>query len=502
MTDEEVVIAESGEELDGKAVAVEVMTDCVTKKEAWDRLPVKLTHLVENQQDELVSLLSAHKSVFRDTPGRTTLAMHDIDVGDSTPVKLGAYRLAPNKRRFLQSELNYMLTNDLIRRCQSEWSSPVTVVPKQGGSFRLCIDYRQVNSLTRTDSFPLPHVDDCIDQVGQAKFISKIDLMKGYWQVPLTPRAQDISCFVTSRGSFACRVMPFGLKNAPATFQRLMNDIIVDIPGCVVYIDDIIVFSPTWSEHLSQLDKLFTQLCKADLVVNLDKCEFVKHKVQYLGFVVGQGQVSPPTAKVDAIVHFPTPQRRKDVQRYLGMVGYYRRFINNFSEVTTPLTNLLCKGEQFVWSEACNEAFDMTKKVLSSYPVLRAPDCKVPFQLSVDASNNGAGAILLQEDSSGVAHPVCYFSRKFNPAQKNYSVVEKELLALIMSLQHFSVYVNPGNQNIVVYTDHHPLKFLNKFKFKNQRLTRWSLLLQEYNIEMRHIKGKYNVVANCLSRAV
>lgn len=295
--------------------------------------------------------------------------------------------------------------------------------------------------------------------------------------------------------------MPYGMKNSPATFQRLMNQLTQGVLGCVVYIDDILIFSHTWKEHLQQIRMLFSRLANANLVANLSKCDFVKSTIQYLGYEVGQGRVVPPTAKVEAILNFPIPKTRREVQRYLGMIGYYRRFIVKFSQLTAPLTDLLKKGTKFVWSPECDEAFLATKNILSSYPILHAPDFSQSFTLAVDASNTGVGSVLLQEDDSKVLHPICYFSKKLNSAQRNYSVVEKELLALILSLQYFGVYVQSAPGPIIVFTDHHPIKFLNKFRNKNQRLTRWSLLLQEYSLEIHHIQGIKNVLADCLSRA-
>ena len=464
-------------------------------------LPNNLGHLTTNQANQLIYTLSQTRRVFRDVPGLTEVVEHDVDVGDARPIKLPPYRVSPQRRSILQVELDYMLENKLITRAMSQWSSPVTLVPKPGGKFRFCIDYRQVNGVTKTDTYPLPRVDDCIDQVGTSQYITKVDLMKGYWQVPLTCRAREISCFVANNQAFCCEVMPYGLKNAPATFQRLMNQVTQGIPGCVVYIDDILLFSQTWESHLEQIALLFSRLDDANLVVNLPKCEFVKDTILYLGYKIGQGQVLPPTAKVDAILKFPTPSNKREIQRYLGMIGYYRRFIVNFSDMTAPLTDLLKKDLKFKWSSKCEEAFNATKNVLSTYPVLRAPNYERTFSLAVDASNKGIGGVLLQEDQSGVLHPICYFSKKLNSAQQNYSVIEKELLGLVLSLQHFNVYVQSAPGPITIYTDHHPLKFLNKFRNQNQRLTRWSLFLQEYDLDIRHIRGAHNVLADCLSRA-
>ena len=297
-----------------------------------------------------------------------------------------------------------------------------------------------------------------------------------------------------------CNVMPFGMKNAPATFQRLMNKVTQGVNNCVVYLDDVVIFTDTWDEHLLVLKHFLERLTEAKLVANLKKCEFVHAQVQYLGYVVGQGVVRPPDSKVEAIKDLSRPTTRREVRRFLGCFGYYRRFLKNFASIVAPLTDLLKKDRKFEWSNVCEESFENAKNVLVSYPVMLAPNFSKPFVLATDASNLGAGAVLLQEDDQGVEHPVCYYSKKFSPAQKNYSVIEKECLALILSLEHFEVYVPAFGPIVKVYTDHHPLKYLNSLKTKNQRLTRWSLFLQSYNLDVRHVKGTNNVIADCLSR--
>jgi hypothetical protein len=223
--------------------------------------------------------------------------------------------------------------------------------------------------------------------------------------------------------------------------------------------------------------------------------------VTFLGHTVGHGQVRPIEAKVKAISEFPVPVGKRQLMRFLGMAGYYRKFCQNFSTIAEPLTNLLRKGKKFVWSDDCQIAFDKLKAILKSAPVLLAPNFDKAFKLAVDASDVGAGSVLLQEDSKGVDHPVCYFSKKFNQQQKNYSTIEKECLALVLAIQHFEVYLSSSTSPIVVFTDHNPLSFLNKMRSKNQRLLRWSLMLQEYHLDIRHIRGKDNIIPDALSRS-
>lgn len=463
-------------------------------------LQSKTSHLSSDRAVQLAALLRDHREVFASTPGRTDWAEHDVDVGDAAPIKLPPYRVSPRHIGLLRQEITYMLDNHLISPCTSEWSSPVTLQPKSDGTARFCIDYRRLNAVTRTDTYPLPRLEDCIDRVGAAEFITKVDLKKGFWQVPLTERAKAVSCFVADGQTYMCHVMPFGMKNAPATFQRLMNQVVVGLSNCVVYLDDVVVYTDTWEEHLVELGKLLKRLSQARLVANLEKCEFVQAQVLYLGYVVGRGTVSPPDAKVKAIRECDRPKNRRELRRFLGCIGYYRRFLRNFSTVVTPLTELLKKDRKFVWDDECEKSFEDAKNVLVSYPVMLAPNFEKSFVLATDASNVGAGAVLLQEDDQGVEHPVCYYSKKFSSAQRNYSVIEKELLALVLALQHFEVYVPAFGPEIKVYTDHHPLRYLEKLKTKNQRLTRWSLYLQQYALKIQHVKGVDNLFADCLSR--
>ena len=262
----------------------------------------------------------------------------------------------------------------------------------------------------------------------------------------------------------------------------------------------MIIYSDTWEEHLEILRKFFKWLSKAKLTINLVKSEFGCGHVTHLGHIVGQGQVKPVNTKVDVIADFPQPTTKKHVMRLLGMAGYYRKVCPNFSSITEPLTQLLRKDMKFVCTEQCQSAFEKLKAMLQNAPVLSAPDFSCPFKLAVDASDVAASAVLLQEGQGGVDHPICYFSQKFNKHQRNYSTIEKECLALVLVLQHFEVYVSSTSVPLEVFSDHNPLVFLHKLKNKNQRLLRWSLMLSEYDMKIEHIKGRDNLLADCLSR--
>lgn len=441
--------------------------------EVLDNLDSFLSHLPESAKADIIQLIESNLVLFSDHPHRTSVLCHDIDVQGHSPIKQHAYRVNPAKRALIQQEVSYLVEHGLAVPSTSAWSSPCVLVPKPDATPRFCNDYRKVNAITRPDSYPLPRMEDCVDRVGSARYVTKLDLLKGYWQVPLTPRASEISASVTPDNFLQYTVMPFGLRNAPATFQRLTHRVLAGVSNCEAYLDDVVAYSSTWAEHLSTLSEIFRCLGEASLTLNLAKCEFGKGTVTYLGKRVGPGQVRPEAAQVQAVIEYPVPQARRALRRFLGMCGYYRGFCKNFSEVVAPLTTLVSPLKTFEWTPACQAAFEAAKALLCSSPVLAAPDMTRPFKLEVDASMWGAGAVLL-EDSQAIDHPVCCFSKKFNKHQVNYSTIEKEALALILALHHFEVYLGSSSQPIKVHTDHNPLVFLSQMRNSNQRLMRWS----------------------------
>jgi transposase InsO family protein len=459
-------------------------------------LDSKLNHLDSNQAKQIQDLIFEYPDVFKDTPGRCSLISHDLDVGTADPVKQQPYRLNPLKLKVLEKEIQYMLDNDLIEpSSSSSWSSPCILVPKEGGGMRLCTDFRRVNTLTKSDCFPLPHIDDCVQRVGDSKFVTKVDLLKGYWQVPLTERAKEISAFITPSGLYQYKVMPFGTKNSSATFQRLMNHITRNLAGCEVYIDDVVIYANDWETHVARLRAFLQAVHEVGLTVNLSKTDFAKASVTFLGHIVGQGKVMPRDAKVESIIQFPTPTNKKEVSRFLGMIGFYRKFCKDLATIAAPLNNLLRKRVPFTWCSQCQNSFSAIKDILMSKPVLVPPDYSKRFTLAVDASEIAAGAVLMQEN-----HPVAYFSKSFTTHQKNYSTIEKETCALILSLKHFEVYIAGAVGPTIVQTDHNPLVFIEKMKNNNQRIMRWALMLQSFDIKIEHVKGVSNVVPDALSR--
>ena len=400
-------------------------------------LGTKLSHLPLVQRKELAEVITQYREVLPDVPSKTNLIEHDVDVGDSAPIKQHPYRVSPMKKELLDKEVQYMLKNDIIEESQSNWSSPCILVPKHDVGFRFCTDFRKVNDKTKSDSFPIPRIADCIDQIGNAKFVSTFDMLKGYWQVPLTQRAREISAFVTPSGLYQYKVMPFGMKNAPATFQRMVNKLVRDIDGCEGYIDDVVIFSDNWSDHIRQIKHFFQIMREAKLTINLMKSEFGKATVKYLGHIVGQGQVRPLDAKIQTITKYPIPTSRKELARFLGMAGYYRNFCLNFSEIAAPLTNLLSKKVKFVWTDDCQLAFDKVKLLLQKSPVLKSPDYEKPFKLIIDSSDVGTGSVLVQEASDGLDHPVSYFFKEILKISKELFSGRKGNIGLSFSLETF-----------------------------------------------------------------
>ena len=255
-------------------------------------LDQKLYHLDSDKRLELKQLILEYEHLFPDIPSRTDKIYQNDIIDGSKPVKQHPYRMNPVKQQYLREEVQYLLDNDFIEPSQSEWSSPCILVPKPDGTFRMCTDYRKVNSITKTDTFPIPRIDDCLDNFGHAKYVTKFDLLKGFWQIPLTNRAKKISAFVTPDGLYQYKVMPFGMKNSPATFQRLVNGLISNLDGCKAYIDDAIIFSEEWKQQLQTITTFFDRLSEAKLTVNLAKSEFCHANLTFLGHIVGQGQVN------------------------------------------------------------------------------------------------------------------------------------------------------------------------------------------------------------------
>ena len=330
-------------------------------------------------------LLAEYKEVFRDEPGRTTMAEYDVITGDAQPVRLPTYRLPHAYREPVKQEMEEMLDSGIIVPSQSPWSAPIVPVTKKDGSLRLCVDFRRLNSVSKADAYPMPRVDELIDRLGKAKYLSVIDLTRGYWQIPLVKTAQEKTAFSTPFGLFQFTVMPFGLRGAPATFQRLMDQLIRGQEEfAAAYIDDKL-----WTDHPGHVREVLQRIKEAGLTVKARKCQFGTDSCVYLGHKVGNGTVHPEDAKIASIKALTQPEMKKDVRTFLGITGYYPRFIPNYASVAAPLTDLTRKAapNKVVWDEKCGHAFNELKDCLCQQPVLRSPDFEKDFILQTDASD-------------------------------------------------------------------------------------------------------------------
>ena len=464
--------------------------------------------LPESQKATLIALLNQYPQVFSEKIGRTHLTKHVIDLEPgTTPSNTQPYRLAPMKKSFVDQQLEEMLQAGQIVPSHSPWAAPIVLSPKKDGTLRFCVDYRKLNASTIKTAYPIPRVDDTLDSLREAKYISTLDLRSGYWQVEIDRDSRSKTAFITHRGLFEFAVMPFGLSNAPATFQRLMDIVLAGIKwqSCLVYIDDIIVFSPTFDQHLKDLSNVFDRLSAAGLTLKATKCDFCRKELKYLGHLVTPDGIKPDPGLVDSVQSFPRPQRLKDVQSFLGLTGYYRRFIRDYAKVAEPLLRLVRLHQRskrssntIEWSDDCQQAFITLKSILTQAPILRAPDFEKPFILELDACDYGLGAILTQEYDER-KFVIAYASRTQTAAERNYFPTEKEALAIFWATKYFRPYLEGAT--VYIRSDCRALQWLLEAKDVTGRLARWAISLSAFNIvDIKYKPGKSNTNSDALSR--
>nr|XP_033811906.1 uncharacterized protein LOC117365533 [Geotrypetes seraphini] len=458
------------------------------------------TALTQIQVHQVKEVVRQFGDVFSSVPGKTGVVSHDIITVPGKVIRVRPYRLSEEKKALVEELVQEMLTLGVIETSQSPWCSPIVIVPKADGTPRFCIDFRQVNEVSQFDAFPMPRVEELLDRLGSAQFLTTIDLTKGYWQIPLTESAKPKTAFSTPRGLFQFRRMPFGLHGAAATCQRLVREVLRDHHGYAdAYIDDIVIHSGTWEQHVQHLKAVLEALRGAGLTINPKKCFIGQQEVKYLGYIVGKGQIKPIVDKVQCIRGYPAPNNKKQLRAFLGLVGYYRRFIPHFSSQAGPLTDMLKKGspETLCWDNVSKQAFQRLRASLCERPVLKAIDFDQPLILQTDASGTGLGAVLSQE-SQGLEHPIMYLSRKLHPNEQNYATVEQECLAVKWAVQTLEHYLQ--DREFTLVTDHAALKWLNTMRNNNARLTRWYLALQVFKFKVVHRPGKLNTNVDILSR--
>ncbi|KAL0551335.1 hypothetical protein IC582_010421 [Cucumis melo] len=415
----------------------------------------------------------------------------------TVPISRAPYRMAPAKLKELKVQLQELLDKGFIRPSVSPWGAPVLFVKKKDGSMRLCIDYMELNKVTVKNRYPLPRINDLFDQLQGATVFSKIDLRSGYHQLRIKDEDIPKTAFRSRYGHYEFIVMSFGLTNAPAVFMDLMNRVFREFLDTfvIVFIDDILIYSKTEAEHEEHLRMVLQTLRDNKLYAKFSKCEFWLKQVSFLGHVVSKAGVSLDPAKIEAVTGWTRPSTVSEVRSFLGLAGYYRRFVENFSRIATPLTQLTRKGAPFVWSKACEDSFQTLKQKLVTAPVLTVPDGSGSFVIYSDASKKGLGCVLMQQGKV-----VAYASRQLKSHEQNYPTHDLELAAVVFALKIWRHYLY--GEKIQIFTDHKSLKYFFTQKELNMRQRRWLELVKDYDCEILYHPGKANVVADALSRKV
>lgn len=404
-----------------------------------------------------------------------------------------------------------MESHGIIRKAKGSvlWNSPVHVVTKKPNAdglpqFRIVIDYRNVNQVIVGDQWPLPRIPDLINRLNGVKYFSTIDLKSGYHQIKFREGRGEIAAFsIPGKGQYIPNRLLFGLKTSPAQFQRLMDRIAQELPfgTCMVYIDDLLVLGKTKDEHYTNLSLTLEKLREYNLKINKEKSRYLQGEIKYLGYIISEGKIGPDLAKQEVIRNFPVPTKKKELQRFLGLINYYRRFMPDTAGISIPLLRLLKKTNKFQWTEDCQAAFAELRDLLLQASALRMPDFERPFILTTDASEYALGAILSQrtiENSIETDQPIAYDSRVLNQAEKNYSAIERELLALVWAVKTFRTYLY--GQKFTVVTDHKPLTYMHHLRIDSIRLTKMRLKLMDYDFEIEYKPGNQNLAADALSR--
>lgn len=467
----------------------------------------KLNHVDSQIIKPIIDILLRYSDVFDDitTDNLPNLTFDSLDLTTTNPIQTAIYRFPPVYNDVVKDEMQRLLKLNIISHSKSPYNSPVWIVPKKDGdngekNHRVVIDYRKLNKVTVQDNFPLPNIADIIDQLGGAKFFSVMDLVSGFHQIALKPSDRPKTAFSVLGSHYEFNRLPFGLINSAPAFQRIMSRVLEGLVGsiCFVYIDDIVVYGSTLEEHNYNLAVVLQRLSKNKLKVKASKCHFLKEEIVYLGFVISKDGVKMDQKKVQAIKNLVEPTDTKQLKSFLGMAGFYRKFIPSFSLIASPLHHLLKKGVVFDWNDECQFAFKRLIEVMCKDIVLQYPDFKEIFYLTTDASNFGIGAVISQKNNSGYDQPIAFISRSLIAAEQNYSVTEKECLAIIWGVYEFRHYLT--GRKFTILSDHRPLVWLDNVIDPGARLLRWRLKLNNYNYEIQYTPGKTNFVADELSR--
>lgn len=470
---------------------------------------VKFTfdHLDEKMTTSITTILKKYPNVFTDLSENEfpSLQFDSLELESLKPIQSKTYRFPQAHEEMVKQEMEKMLRLGIISNSKSPYNSPVWIVPKKDDAdglkqWRVVIDYRNLNKVTVPDRFPLPNISDIIDQLGNAKYFSVLDLVSGFHQIEVNQRHRAKTAFTVLGSHYEFNRLPFGLINSAPAFQRILTQALENLVGsaCFVYIDDIVIYGRTLEEHMTNLEKVLERLNEHKLKVKPSKCHFLKQSINYLGYVISSEGIGMDPKKTTAIREFVTPKNEKQLKSFLGLAGFYRKYVPNFSIIAEPLHNLLKKDVIFDWNGECQKAFDKLIEIITKNIVLQYPNFAKGFFLTTDASNNGIGAVLSQKDDQNNDRPLAFISRSLNAAERNYSTTEKECLAIVWSINHLRNYL--FGRKFTILSDHKPLVWLDSVIDPGARLLRWRLKLNNYDYEIRYTPGKTNYVADELSR--
>ena len=461
--------------------------------------------LTEQEKEVAGKLLMQYSNVFANDGadmGCIKNCTHSIDVGNSPPIKQSPRRIPPHRLEEVEKLVEDMEANNVIEPSNSPWASPIVLVKKKDGSTRFCIDYRKLNSVTRRDSHPMPRIAELVGALEGSTWFSSLDLQSGYWQIPMAAQDKEKTAFCTPRGLWQFKVMPFGLCNAPSTFQRAMGGILrkeIQAGRVKVYLDDVLVDNDTFVNHINWLRRVFSVFQEAGIKLNAKKCKLFQREVKYLGVVVSKDGITTDPESTKRVVTWPCPKNVKELQSFLSLCSYYRTFIPQFAKRAAPLYALQSKKAEFNWDQGCDTAFADIKSALTTPPVLGHPVPGATFLLDTDASERAVGAVLSQVQGEREV-VLAYYSRCLSKAEKNYCVTRKELLSLVCALRHFNPYGLGNGESFIVRTDHASLQWLRNFREPDGQLARWLDLITPYNYQLEHRPGHKHLNADALSR--
>ena len=464
-------------------------------------VPITPTHFT--RINRLIQRFSSLFATDKYDIGLISVNRCDIELNSHVPINLRPYRCNPMEKKMLEDQIQNLLNHGLIQKSTSQYAFPVTLVKKKDAENkeRLCIDFRKLNAITTPDNHPFPRIEDIVDQLRDDEVFTILDMNSGFWHIRMNPKDIYKTAFVTPSDHYEWLVMPFGLRNAPAIFQRAIHNLLKRqnlTSFCKNYLDDILIHSRDINQHLLHLEQVFKTLQLENVKLKLSKCQFAQPVVNYLGHVVSKNKIQPLNDNTKSINEFPSPNNLKSVQRFLGKVNFYHKFIPNAPTLLAPLYQLLKKNQKFNWTEECEEAFQKVKTFLVKQPILAIYNSDAPCYLFTDASKFGVGAVLKQPQADKQLHPIGYFSKKLLQYQKNYSSTELECLAIIESIEYWHHYLY--GKKFTVITDHQALRWLRNIKKPNSRLFNWSLRLSQYDFNVEYRPGKLNQEADCLSR--